>query len=222
MTSRLARAAGAAAIAAALAAALIPRTGGVPAHPVLGPLHPVGERDLLAVIEGKVADARASGELGRAMERARERALAMLEAPPPVPGIVAARTARTRVVDPSVTLAADITGPEGEVLFRRGARVNPLDHAPMGDPLLFLDGADPGQVRLAERLLAGREGRLRPVLVAGSWLGLSRRWGRRTYHDQGGALTSRLGIREVPALVEQSGNRLLVRVMVPGGGEGGE
>lgn len=187
--------------------------------PVVGPLHPIAERDLLVVIAGAVDDLRKSGGLARMRREARARALARLASPEPVPGISRARADSVRVVDPSVTLGADIAGPDGTVLFRKGTRVNPLDHGPMGDPLYLFDGTDPRQVRLAERLHRERDGRVKPVLVAGSWLALTRRWKRRAHFDQGGAIARRLGIGEVPALVEQQGDRLVVRVFGPGKGE---
>lgn len=183
--------------------------------PVVGPLHPIAERDLLAVIAGAVGDLKRSGGIDRMRREARARARARLENPEPVPGIFRARADSVRVFDPSVTLGADIAAPDGTVLFRKGTRVNPLDHGPMGDPLYLFDATDPRQVRLAERLHRERGGRVRTVLVAGSWLDLTRRWKRRAHFDQGGAISRRLGIGEVPALVEQQGNRLVVRVFGP-------
>ena len=37
-----------------------------------------------------------------------------------------------------------------------------------------------------------------------------RRWRRPVYYDQQGVLTTRLGIRQVPALVTQDGRRLRI------------
>ena len=51
---------------------------------------------------------------------------------------------------------------------------------------------------------------MKPVLTAGSWLALMRRWKQPVYFDQHGQITARLGITRVPALVTQDGRRLRI------------
>jgi conjugal transfer pilus assembly protein TraW len=48
------------------------------------------------------------------------------------------------------------------------------------------------------------------ILTGGSYLELMRQWKRPVFYDQQGALTEKLGIRHVPALVSQEGNKLKI------------
>jgi len=48
------------------------------------------------------------------------------------------------------------------------------------------------------------------ILTGGSYLDLMRRWRRPVFYDQQGNLTTKLGIRHVPALVTQDGRRLQI------------
>ena len=48
------------------------------------------------------------------------------------------------------------------------------------------------------------------ILTGGSYLDLMRRWQRPVFYDQQGNLTTKLGIRQVPALVTQDGRRLRI------------
>ena len=54
------------------------------------------------------------------------------------------------------------------------------------------------------------QGRVKPILVGGSYLDLMQSWRLPVYYDQQGLLTRRLGITQVPALVSQDGLRLRI------------
>jgi conjugal transfer pilus assembly protein TraW len=73
-------------------------------------------------------------------------------------------------------------------------------------PLLFIDARDAAQVDHARQLLNQRP--LKLILTGGSYLDLMKQLKQAVFYDQEGQLTRRLGIRHVPALVTQSGNRL--------------
>lgn len=60
------------------------------------------------------------------------------------------------------------------------------------------------------QLITHYDGRVKPVLVAGSYLELMQAWQRPVYVDQQGRLTRQLGITQVPALVSQEGARLRI------------
>ena len=77
-------------------------------------------------------------------------------------------------------------------------------------PLLFIDARDKAQLDQAQRLLADRQGQIKLILTGGSYLDLMRRWKLAVFYDQQGHLTTQLGIRHVPALVTQDGNRLRI------------
>ena len=188
------------------------KSGGAAAVDAIGPVYRIAEDDLLSVIE-----AAAARDWERHLYAARERARQLLERPPRVAGIAAAEEDGVRHFDPTVRLAHAVTDRAGRTLFPAGTEINPLDYAPLGSKLLFFDGDDPVQTRIAADLAADVGGRVKAVMVGGPWLDLARKWPGRLYFDQGGALSGHFGIRETPALVEQDDRRLRIRTYAAGG-----
>ena len=106
-----------------------------------------------------------SGELarmrGEALARARER----VEAPARVSGVLPARERRTRLFDPSITIARDVFALDGTLIAakRRHGLTRSIRH-PLTRDLIFIDGTRPVEVAWALRhekpsvivLLAGR------------------------------------------------------------------
>ena len=176
----------------------------------IGPTHPIGEPHLLDDIQRRLQEKERSGELQRLEEGARQRAVRSVAEPAPVPGLRATTTARSFHYDPTLVLERNVVDDQGRVLFPAGTRRNPLEVVALSKRLLFFDARDPRQVRRARRLIDELGGRVKPVLVGGSYLDLMKRWRVRVYYDQDGALTRQLGIAQVPALVSQEG--LLLRI----------
>ena len=173
---------------------------------VIGPSYEISEPHLLQMIEQRLRAKERSGELKRLEDQARERGIATVRNPPPVAGLHSTEMARTFYFDPSFTLDRNILGPRGELLFVAGTRKNPLEVVPLSRHLLFFDGRDARQVGRARQLI----GRIKPILVGGSYLELMKSWRIPVYFDQQGLLTRRLGIAQVPALVSQEGLRLRI------------
>lgn len=177
---------------------------------VIGPTYEISEPHLLQMIEQRLREKERSGELGRLQAEARERGIATVKNPAPVAGLRATETVRTFYFDPSFTLDRNILGPQGELLFAAGTRKNPLEVVALSRHLLFFDARDPRQVGRARQLIAIYQGRVKPILVGGSYLDLMQSWHVPVYYDQQGLLTRRLGITQVPALVSQEGLRLRI------------
>ena len=177
---------------------------------VIGPSYEIGEPHLLQMIEQRLREKERSGELKRLEEQARARGIATVRNPSPVAGVRSTEVARTFYFDPSFILDRNILGPRGELLFAAGTRKNPLEVVSLSRHLLFFDGRDPRQVSRARQLLAFYQGRVKPILVGGSYLDMMKSWRMPVYFDQQGLLTRRLGITQVPALVSQEGMRLRI------------
>ena len=177
---------------------------------VIGPTYEISEPHLLQMIEQRLREKERSGELGRLEAEARKRGIATVKNPPPVTGLRPTDTMRTFYFDPSFTLDRNILGPQGELLFAAGTRKNPLEVASLSRHLLFFDARDPRQISRARQLIALYQGRVKPILVGGSYLDLMQSWHVPVYYDQQGLLTRRLGITQVPALVSQEGLRLRI------------
>ncbi len=176
----------------------------------IGPVYAITEPDLMVEIDTTLRQATADGRLARFETEARTRILRSIEDPPPIAGITKATRQSTRFHDPSMVVPEAITDAAGRIVVAAGTRVNPLDTVTLSKPLLFFDGRDDAQVTRARELLDRHRGAIKPILTAGSWLALMRRWKQPVYFDQHGQITARLGITRVPALVTQEGKRLRI------------
>ncbi len=177
---------------------------------VRGATWPVAEPDLLLEIETRLLELQRSGELARLENEARARARRSLEEPEPVPGIAPAREERSRLFDPSITVAQDIRTADGTLIAAVGTRVNPLERLPLTRDLIFVDGRREAETAWA--LIRESESR-RPakiVLLAGRPLDLMRRHRRPFFFDIGGRIAARFGIAATPTLVEQDGSLLRI------------
>jgi conjugal transfer pilus assembly protein TraW len=182
----------------------------------IGPTYPIGEEDLLAFIQARLEQKARSGELLQLQHQAQERARMALNSPAPVPGLHRTAAARTFYFDPSYVLERNAVDAQGRLLFPAGTVANPLDVVTMSKHLLFFDARDNAQVQRARDLIALYGGRIKPILVGGSYLQLMRQWRIAVYYDQEGVLVRRLGITAVPAIVSQEGRRLRIDELVVG------
>lgn len=71
-----------------------------------------------------------------------------------------------------------------------GTKINPLDMTGLTKTLVFFDGRDPEQREAVGALLVAKGGQLKvkPILVAGSWLDLTKAWKTQVFYDQKGTL----------------------------------
>ncbi len=180
----------------------------------IGPTYPIAEPHLLDFIRERLLEKQRSGELTRLEDEAQARAKEAIVNPPPVDGLTPSETARTFYFDPSVVLDEPLVGASGQVLFPAGTRKNPLEIVSLSKHLLFFDARDQKQVAGARQLIDRYDGRVKPILTGGSYLALAKSWHLPVYFDQHGALTRRLGISHVPALVTQEGLRLRIDELV--------
>ena len=176
----------------------------------IGPTYEISEPHFLQMIEQRLREKERSGELKRLQEQAQQRSVSSVTKPLPIAGLHPTETVRTFYFDPSFILDRNILGPKGELLFAAGTRKNPLDVVSLSRHLLFFDARDKRQVSRARQLMALYPGKVKPILVGGSYLDLMKSWRQPVYYDQLGLLTRRLGITQVPALVSQEGLRLRI------------
>ena len=174
------------------------------------PTYPVAEKNLLDVIMARLRAKEASGELKRHEQEARDRAAYAVNNPRPVDGLRRAQAARTFYFDPTFTLQSNVVDGTGAVLFPAGTRKNPLEVVSLSKHLLFFDARDPGQVARARELIEHYQGKVKPILVGGSYLDLMKRWNKPVFYDQDGTLVRKFGIAAVPAIVSQEGQRLRI------------
>lgn len=177
---------------------------------VIGKTYEIAERDLIEVMQSRLKRMEQAGELARFQEEYRNRTINGIEHPQPIPGIQATATASTHYYDPSIATDRDIADATGSILYPRGTRVNPLDYIGWNKYLLFVDGRDARQLAFSKKVVAASDRPVKLVLVAGEPLALMRKWKSAVYFDQGGKLTRRFNITQVPAIVRQDGKRLRI------------
>ena len=177
---------------------------------VIGPVYAIAEPNLLEVILGTLRAAQEDGSLERLQREALTTIRRGIEDPAPVVGLSRTRQPRRFFHDPSIVVPEAILDADGRVIVPPGTVVNPLDTVSLSQALLFIDARDREQVARARKLIDERQGKVKVILTGGSYLDLMRRWQRPVFYDQQGALTTRLGIRHVPALVTQDGRRLRI------------
>ncbi|WP_374365191.1 type-F conjugative transfer system protein TraW [Piscinibacter sp.] len=176
----------------------------------IGPTYPIAEKSLLEVIMARLRAKEASGELKKLEQEARDRAAFAVNNPKPVSGLRRAEAPRTFYFDPSFTLQTNVVDERGAVLFPAGTRKNPLEVVSLSKHLLFFDARDPRQVARARELIDHYQGKVKPILVGGSYMDLMKRWNKQVFYDQDGTLVRKFGITAVPAIVSQEGQRLRI------------
>jgi conjugal transfer pilus assembly protein TraW len=174
---------------------------------VEGHVFKIIEEDILKVIEQRLAGV----DIHKLNAELRSKTEKYIENPPSVKGISKARETKISYFDPTYSGAEDIYDHNGLLLQPAGKVINPLEHVPLREALIFIDGDDVEQVDYA---LSYKNAKI--ILVKGSPLKLQRTHKRWIYFDQAGVITTKLGIVEVPALVEQDGLRLKITI---GGGD---
>ena len=177
---------------------------------VIGKVYQITERDLIEAMKDRLRQMEKSGELARKQTEYKNRVISGIEHPNPIPGIKTTEVASTHYYDPSMIVDRDIVTAEGKLMYPRGTKVNPLDYIGWNTYLLFVDGRDQKQLDSSKRIMDTSDKPVKLVLVAGEPLNLMRKWKKQVYYDQGGILTRRFAITQVPAMVRQEGRRLRI------------
>lgn len=173
---------------------------------VLGHTWEIEEEDLMEVIQRRLGECSEEDFFAK-MQKAKS------YIPKPVQGIGESVEPRIYFFDPTVTVNQDICDDKGNIVVPKGVVYNPLEKIPTIATLLFFDGSNKDHVAWAER--QDREAVW--VLVRGNPFVLAEEKERDVKFDQGGALTRKFGIRNVPAIVEKEGYHLRISE-VPSGG----
>lgn len=106
--------------------------------------------------------------------------------------------------DPTLLVKEEVKDQNGELIIRKGMKVNPLDSSTLAEQLLIFDANDPKQILWAKNIHGIW------ILTNGSPLELEKQENRPVYFDQAGYLTTKLGITSLPAIVTQEDKKLKV------------
>jgi conjugal transfer pilus assembly protein TraW len=167
-----------------------------------GALFPVIEVDVRTVILDKLKAMENTGELKKHQEIVTTRMTQNVIRPTALHLMPIAHTT-IKHIDPSIMVNQDITTPDGQILAKKGSRINPFSEMHYTKTLFFFNGDDPKQVAWAKAHYQ-EYGFVKFILTGGSIKEGAEHFGR-IYFDQGGALTTQLHVTHVPAVVEQDG-----------------
>ena len=169
---------------------------------VYGNTWEIGERDFLEVIHERTVEFEKSGKLAELKKQAENRVRDRILNLAPIEGIKTAAhgTERTYYYDPSFVVEKTITDHQGNIVVPAGRKVSPLH---------FIDARDKRQVDYAHGFIT-KEPRTKVILVAGSWVELTRTWRTQVYYDQAARIVHKFGIEQVPAIVRQQGEVLKI------------
>lgn len=164
-----------------------------------GHTYPIIEEDMLKVIAKRLEKI----DMEQFNQKLADQTKQYVETPPAVRAISKAKNTREFFYDPTYVLQEDIKDHQGIIIHNKGTEINPLISTSLTQNLIFIDGDDDEQVELALKIREKKQNRLKIILVKGSPLKLQRKHKIWIYFDQAGFITQKLGISEVPALVEQ-------------------
>ncbi len=182
---------------------------------VIGQTYEIAEPDMLKGFYSKLREAEANGKMAEVEAQMKERFVAHANRPKGVT-LPRAQEQRVRYYDPTMVLSQDIIDHQGNVLWPAGTTVNPLEYIAMRRQWLFFNGDDPEQTAWAHAYLNRYPNQVRPILTQGAVLDLSEAWQVRVYFDQQGKYVEKFGIKAVPAVISQEGNKLRIDEIAPG------
>ncbi len=177
---------------------------------IQGVTYEIAEKDFLKELQEKLQEAQKSGKLAKFQDDVKKQMISSVNSPKAVEGITKATFAREWYFDPSVSKPTDLADQNGQVFYRAGTKVNPLDYMSFTKILIFIDGDDETQVRWALEQNKIKKSKTKIILVRGRVIDLMRQKKVRLYFDQQGTLTTKFGIKAVPATVAQEGKMLKV------------
>jgi len=168
----------------------------------------IKEDDIVEFIKNRLRLLEQAGELQALSNEALDKVKDRLRNPRAVDGIRNTKEEREFYYDPTYAVKEDIKDHNGNILYKAGYALNPLASVSFGTDMIFINGENQKQLDWAKEYSNTRGAKV--ILVRGSPLDLEEGFRGKIYFDQGGKLTSKLGIKQVPAIVSQEGMRLKI------------
>lgn len=176
---------------------------------VWGDVWPVQEQSMLTFIQSRLKQLDDTGDIAQMQQDFKDRVIANTLRPTPVEGLVTDTESHTLWYDPTFTVQGDYADHRGVVFAKHGERVNPLETVALGQTLYFLDADDPRQVAWMQAQKPTTL-RYKVILTGGDIKVATEQLNTRIYFDQKGSLTRQLGMKYLPAVVSQEGERLKI------------
>jgi len=178
---------------------------------VWGSTSPVKEEDLIHFIQKRIQYI-SEEERETLMQTLQNSFISQFKKPMEVKGIKKAKVYSVTYFDPSICLDRDILNHQGQIIVKKGSQYNPLSNFSLSQDLLFFDATDKEQLAWAESQTSSAKW----ILVKGQPMQLEEELNHPVYFDQGGILTKKLKIQQVPARVSQEDLRLKIEFILVG------
>lgn len=177
----------------------------------VGQSFPVIEEGFVTMIKRKLADVDLDYHNKKMTRIAKER----VNNPQALQGITNTSKNHVFYYDPTYVLSEDIKLPDGKILHKAGTKVNPLENMEFDRRLVFINGSDEKQIKWLKNLASNDNLQDRIILVAGRILELQEQLGKQLYFDQAGEITTRFGIKHVPAIAVAENNMIRIEEILP-------
>lgn len=177
----------------------------------VGQSFPILEEGFVAMIKRKLGDVDIDHHNKKMSAIAKDR----VQNPPAVNGVTRTRKHNVFYYDPTYILKEDVKLPDGKIIYKAGTSVNPLEKMEFDRRLIFINGVDERQVKWLESLTPQESLQDRIILVEGRILDLQETLGKQLYFDQAGEITTRLGIKHVPAIATSYNKMIKIEEILP-------
>lgn len=174
-----------------------------------GEIFEIAETDLSEHIKKRLKYLEESKELSKLQKKWQENSVKYVNRPKTSIEIKKNKKHKVIYFDPSITVKNDIKDHLGNMIAKKGTKVNPLNYKSLSTNLIFIDGDDISQVEWAlTKVKINNSINHNIILVRGNIIDLMKKYQIRLYFDQNSFLTKIFNISSFPAYVEQE-NKLL-------------
>jgi conjugal transfer pilus assembly protein TraW len=172
---------------------------------IYGTSFEIKEQDFEEMILGKLALLKTQGKIDEFNKALTIKITKRIQNPPKISGIEKARKNRKFLVDLSKVISQDIKDIRGNVIVKKGTRVNPLSHTEFSKDIYFIDGDDPKQIDWLKEQNGNSSNRI-VILIGGRPIELQEELKERIYFDLRGDFSTKFNITKVPSIVRASKN----------------
>ena len=114
-------------------------------------------------------------------------------------------------VDMTGTIKEDIIGRDGEVVYPKGYKYNPMEYVFMRRIIVFINGSDEKQIEWYKQSPYPADMRTMLLITDGSYLNVRKKLKALTVYYANKEIIERMGIKAVPSVAVQKGTELEVR-----------
>ena len=122
-----------------------------------------------------------------------------------------AREDKVFKVDMTGTIKEDIVGKDGEVIYPKGYRYNPMEYVFMRRIIVFINGKDEKQIEWYKQSPYPTDMRTMLLITDGSYLNVRKKLNALAVYYANKEIIERMGIKAVPSVAVQKGTELEVR-----------